>query len=699
VYDARYNTDGSAANQVQANLWFGMRVDVQFGLPDTPGVKLADGTYGNKDIYGNDMHFKFAGDDDVWILVDGEVVLDLGGIHQAAEGDINFSTGEVRVNGKSVGTLSGIRSGEHTLSILYLERGSSMSNCAIYFNLAPRFSLNLQKEDVLTQERLDGATFAFYHDLECTQPCDLWPSQQAYKNGAAPSNVFTIENGKAYIWGLSPSRTYYIKEVKPPGSPGYDPAKGVIRLTLDKNGLNSYSAAILEGVDANGNKIPVSHGFTLHGFRIDEEKQEAYIVITNAQNWVTETTSIYVEKKWKDSKNHTQDAVTVYLNITDADGTVRRIREIILSEENDWKYTWTNLPKFAQDPQTNLESDIPIRYSVSEAYFPGYSPQIQQLENGTYTEEVWAESAKFSNGEKYLLKTSAGYLSTVAKDKKTLCFVDEATAKNSPLALWTATVSSGMVKLTNQEGQSLNYYASGATRYFNATTGSASSQNLTTSEKSGGFRLGYKSGSRTYYLCALNKNSYADAKTDANSALLVYPIVKTVTSTTIELEGYGYAITNTPLETETSLKVTKRWDHSLGDASLYEKVQVTVRLYANGVDTGRIETLSLKSNWTAVFNGLPYLDEEGEPIAYTVVETWQTEDWIPAYGPVTATGGQIPTYEVTVTNVYRWTGTVELPGTGGIGTPIYILCGLMLMFGPLVYGFSLRRRYERRSRR
>ena len=699
VYDARYNSDGSATNQVQANLWFGMRVDVQFGLPDTPGVKLADGTYGNKDIYGNDMHFKFAGDDDVWILVDGVVALDLGGIHQAAEGDINFSTGEVRVNGKSAGTLSGIQPGEHTLSILYLERGSSMSNCAIYFNLAPRFSLTLQKEDVLTQERLDGATFAFYHDLECTQPCDLWLSQQAYKNGAAPTNVFTIENGKAYIWGLSPSRTYYIKEVKPPGSPGYDPAKGVIRLTLDKNGLNSYSATILEGVDANGNKIPVSHGFTLHGFRIDEEKQEAYIVITNAQNWVTETTSIYVEKKWNDSKNHTQDAVTVYLNVTDADGTVRRIREIILSEENDWKYTWTNLPKFAQDPQTNLESDIPIRYSVSEAYFPGYSPQIQQLENGTYTEEVWAESVKFTNGEKYLLKTNSGFLSTVAKDKKTLCFVDEATAKNSPLALWTATVSSGMVKLTNQEGQSLNYYASGATRYFNATTGSASSQNLTTSEKSGGFRLGYKSGSRTYYLCALNKNSYADAKTDANSALLVYPIVKTVTSTTIELEGYGYAITNTPLKTETSLKVTKRWDHPLGDASLYEKAQVTVRLYANGVDTGRTETLSLKSNWTAVFNGLPYLDEAGEPITYTVVETWQTEDWLPVYGPVTGSGGEIPTYTVTVTNVYRWTGTVELPGTGGIGTPIYILCGLILMFGPLVYGFSLRRRYERRSRR
>ena len=699
VYDARYNSDGSATNQVHSNLWFGMRTDVQFGLPDIPGMKLSDGTYGNKDIYGNDMHFKFTGDDDVWVLIDGKVVLDLGGIHQAAEGDINFSTGEVRVNGKSAGTLSGIQAGEHTLTILYLERGSSMSNCAIYFNLAPRFSLTLQKEDVLTQELLDGATFEFYYDQACTQPCDLWPSQQSYKRGDEPTNVFTIQKGSVYIWGLSPSRTYYIKEVKPPNSSGYDPAKGVIQLMLDKNGLNSYSATILEGIDTSGNKIPISHGFTIHGFRIDEENQAAYIVITNAQNWVTETTSVYVEKKWGDNKDHTYDSITAYLNVTDDDGTVRRIREISLSEENDWKYTWTNLPKFALDPVTNQESDVPIRYSVSEAYSPGYSPQIQQLQNGTFTEESWAESANFKNGEQYILKTNSGYLSTVAKDKNTLCFVDEATAKNSPLALWTATVSSGKVKLTNQEGQSLNYYASGSTRYFNATTNSVSTQNLTTSENSGGFRLGYKSGARTYYLCALNSSAYAAANTSANSALLFYPIVKTVTSTTVKLDGYGYTITNTPLTTETSMTVTKHWDNPFGDTSVYEKEQVTIRLYANGVDTGRTETLSLKSNWVAVFNGLPYSDDNGVPITYTVVETWKTNDWIPVYGEVTSTGGKTPTYAITITNVYRWTESCELPGTGGIGTHIYILCGLALTLGPLVYGFSLRRRYERRLKR
>ena len=41
---------------------------------------------------------------------------------------------------------------------------------------------------------------------------------------------------------------------------------------------------------------------------------------------------------------------------------------------------------------------------------------------------------------------------------------------------------------------------------------------------------------------------------------------------------------------------------------------------------------------------------------------------------------------------------VELPSTGGIGTYVYILCGLILTIGPFVYGFRLRRRYERRSK-
>jgi hypothetical protein len=117
------------------------------------------------------------------------------------------------------------------------------------------------------------------------------------------------------------------------------------------------------------------------------------------------------------------------------------------------------------------------------------------------------------------------------------------------------------------------------------------------------------------------------------------------------------------------------------------------------VDTGRAETVSLKNGWVVTFSGLPYLDAEGEPIRYTVVEIMESKDWIPVYGEITVIGnsGGNPTYETTVTNYYRWVDAVELPSTGGIGMPLYILCGMTAAAVPLVYGLSLRRK-ERRSR-
>jgi hypothetical protein len=54
------------------------------------------------------------------------------------------------------------------------------------------------------------------------------------------------------------------------------------------------------------------------------------------------------------------------------------------------------------------------------------------------------------------------------------------------------------------------------------------------------------------------------------------------------------------------------------------------------------------------------------------------------------TGNQI--LAVTVKNLRGY----ELPSTGGTGVVLHVLCGLMLVVGPLVYGFSLRRRNGRR---
>jgi hypothetical protein len=57
---------------------------------------------------------------------------------------------------------------------------------------------------------------------------------------------------------------------------------------------------------------------------------------------------------------------------------------------------------------------------------------------------------------------------------------------------------------------------------------------------------------------------------------------------------------------------------------------------------------------------------------------------------------RIPFEEIGLIDIANYPASVELPATGGVGTLIYILCGLTLVCGPLVYGFSLRRRYGRR---
>lgn len=117
------------------NYYFGMATSLPF-------VYTGDGK-----VNGEDMVFEFAGDDDIWVFVDGKLALDLGGIHNAVSGSINFRTGEVKTVGKikdnegrnSV-TMTKLDSFDrsvknHTLKVFYLERGAFESNFKLSFNL------------------------------------------------------------------------------------------------------------------------------------------------------------------------------------------------------------------------------------------------------------------------------------------------------------------------------------------------------------------------------------------------------------------------------------------------------------------------------------------------------------------------------------------------------------------------------------
>lgn len=691
-YDAKYNTNNNSVNNVGTNYWFGMTIDIDFYLPNDPGSTDEGGNYGNQDLYGKDMHFKFSGDDDVWVLLDGKLVLDIGGVHGVESGDINFSTGVITLNGTRVGTLDGVKSGEHILTIHYLERGSSQSNCAIYFNLAPRYEFTIQKEDVLTGELLNGAEFSVYTDKNCTQPAALWTSRQEHVDNKPTTNVFTVKNGVATIWGMGAGQTYYIRETKPPDADMYSMSNGVICVSLDKRGEASYSVEIIEDTGQNGQSTPISNGFTVHGFKIDEETQKAYIVVTNAQDWVTETTTVQVLKKWNDKLDHTYDSVTAYLTVTDPDKTVRRIREITLNNSNNWEYIWTNLPKYASDGVTE------IVYGIEEAYNSGYYSSVEKIEEIVIETQTWAEAYSFDSGGTYILKTASGCLATNSSGG--LYWLDEETAKTSPSALWETTVSGSNIRFKNKSGYILSLNAAywGSNNYFYATTGSATSQNLRISQTNSGLRLYSSYNNRSYYLGSLNSNGRATATTSSGSGLTFTPM-HLVTQTTVEkVENFAFKVTNTPLEEETALTVFKEWDIGNGTAEIYEREQVTIKLFANGKDTGRTVTLSLKNNWRDTFMGLPYTDENGDVIKYTVEESWDTEDWLPTYGEIRSSNSDPPTYETTVTNVYRWGHGYEMPATNGRGVHLWILSGMGIMLISLVLGYILRRKRERRFR-
>ena len=703
-YDSKYNSGNyNSINNVQTEYAYGMRSDIKFFLPNEPG------TGGNKDLYGNDMQFRFSGDDDLWILIDGIVVLDIGGIHGAEDGVIDFTTGQVTVQGNTQASLMelGIGAGDHTLSVCYLERGSSLSNCSIYFNMAPRFGLELRKEDVLTQEILDGAQFTVYEDLACTQPAELWISEAAYSADLADGvldsyqSTFTIQNGQTFLWGLGSGNTYYIKETAAPHVDGYGVASGLIRLTIEKDGQATYYVDVVE--DAQGNAP--SNGFTVHNVKIDEETQIVYFTVTNAPAAVMDTTTVQVIKKWEDTADHSGDYILAYLTVTEADGTVRRIREITLSDENNWRYTWTNLP------EKDYDTGEPVLYGIEESYESGYYSTVRRITEIDVSTAEWSEAMSFTTGQTYYFKHTSGYLSTISASDAGFTWVEESAAVASPLAAWTAEVNGSKVRFTNGAGQILSFQynssSSASRRHFFATTATSGTnlvQWLFFEDGSNGLRLFGRRNANTsgtkYYMSSagINSSDRIATTTSTYSAMSLQPMTYVYEEAVDKVEDWGYQITNTPLavDNETSMAVTKVWNIPAGESpSVYQEFEVTVRLLAGGVNTGRTLTLNLKNNWQGTFQGLPYKDANGNVISYTVEEVWSKEKWATTYGDVQLSGGSPPDYSVVITNTYH-PGGPELPATGYSGSLPYILCGLSLMLGSLVYGIGSRRKRERR---
>lgn len=173
------NSSKQSGKASQLNYGFGQKFDLKFRL--TSDGKVLDSA--NKEV---PIEFNFSGDDDVWVFIDGQLVLDIGGDHAVVTGRIDFANKKATVSSAKNSSLGGTSNGEvekdfpkeldtnnyftkeHTLTMFYMERGLWESNMQITFNFPQENKLTVEKEvdttganDIFKESLADVGTFDF----------------------------------------------------------------------------------------------------------------------------------------------------------------------------------------------------------------------------------------------------------------------------------------------------------------------------------------------------------------------------------------------------------------------------------------------------------------------------------------------------------------------------------------------------------
>ena len=243
--------------------YFGMYVEADFIQPSN-----------GKLTKGSDMVYEFNGDDDLWVYVDGVLMLDIGGIHDAHSGSINFATGAITydsVSGTTIkeqfqtagvvpdgspwddskvseffngNTLKDFTS--HNFKMFYMERGAGASNLKMKFNLevVPQGTVAVEKQLTNTdKQKYSDVEFGFQVYAQEVKSTDLTSKVETYydnkyvllndatytkgsKTGEKVAfgtatyddkkyeNVFKLKPDEAVRFeGLQANRKYYVQEV------------------------------------------------------------------------------------------------------------------------------------------------------------------------------------------------------------------------------------------------------------------------------------------------------------------------------------------------------------------------------------------------------------------------------------------------------------------------------------------------------
>lgn len=297
------------------NYFFGLRYDIKFTLGD----------------YIGDLKYKFTGDDDLWVVLDGKtVVIDLGGIHNAATDKVNLWECLLEGGQKKENLTDKEKKTEHTLTVLYMERGAEASNCQMEFTLPnatisqvttdPLGTLRLQKVDS-NKLGVNGARFTLYGDSDC-------------KNVIENADSTTVDNVAGEVVFRSKLRegTYYLKETQAPD--GYVGSTETWTVEVKKKTNTEVSVTLK---DSFGNSVENNQ-------IVNQTKQEfidsnmEYNKTVSVDNWDKRTYNINITASSKTTSSSvvTTGGVADVVMALDVSGSMARVQT---NSDRDASYT------------------------------------------------------------------------------------------------------------------------------------------------------------------------------------------------------------------------------------------------------------------------------------------------------------------------------------------------------------------------
>ncbi len=304
-YDYKMNEDNSQLTAEEggngfwpfgsSNYYYGMNMSVEFSMNE----------YGTVDGLenGDPAVFEFSGDDDIWVYIDDQLVLDMGGIHSAVSGSIDFANRKATITEEAYSETLENPSREvvlpdtlfdndtHTLRVFYLERGAGSSNCKITFNM-PTISgdeditgdVSFMKNNGITQDIIEGAGFTLYADESCTEVV----------------REEVISDGSGVMFADVPTGVYYMKETKTPG--GFLDTGALYKVIVSGN---SSESVIYYIKDENGANVPKNDNNEYVIYNQPDETQE--FTVNKSDSVVDYDERIYqVDLEAKAPINYTQ---------------------------------------------------------------------------------------------------------------------------------------------------------------------------------------------------------------------------------------------------------------------------------------------------------------------------------------------------------------------------------------------------------